>query len=232
MDNQNTTFSTRVNNFNREINFETPLPDHIGVMNPFKNEAVFETASAFYNKYYNDNNRRKLILGINPGRLGSGTTGVPFTDPKRLISECGIPYKGQLLHEPSSVFIYEMINAFGGPELFYSKFYISSVCPLGFVEKNSIGKEINYNYFDSKGLLQALQPYIEWNIQQQINMGCDTDVCYCLGLSKNYKFLLDLNKRKKYFDKIIPLQHPRFVMQYKSKEKEKYIAQYLELLSY
>lgn len=224
------TFSERVIYFNRKLNFDTELPVNISVMNPFKNDAVFKTASAFYTKYYNDKNTRKLILGINPGRLGSGATGVPFTDPKRLIDQCGIPYQGQLLHEPSSMFIYEMINAFGGPDLFYSKFYISSVCPLGFVEKNNKGKEINYNYFDNKTLLKDLQSFIEWNIQEQINMGCDTDVCYCLGLSKNYQFLLDLNKRKHYFDAIIPLQHPRFIMQYKSKDKDKYIAEYLEKL--
>lgn len=227
MTNENIPFSTRVNNFNRILSFEAPLPANIEVLNPFKNLNVFETASTFYNKYYNDYNKRKLILGINPGRLGSGTTGIPFTDPKRLIEQCRIPYKGKLLHEPSSAFIYEMIDSFGGPDIFYSKFYISSVCPLGFVEKDSVGREKNYNYFDNKDLKLSVESFIEWNIQEQINMGCDTDICYCLGLSKNYQYLLDLNNRKGYFDKIIALEHPRFIMQYKAKEKEKYINEYL-----
>lgn len=227
MTNENIPFSTRVNNFNRILSFEAPLPANIEVLNPFKNLDVFETASTFYNKYYNDYNKRKLILGINPGRLGSGTTGIPFTDPKRLIEECKIPYEGKLLHEPSSAFIYEMIDSFGGPDIFYSKFYISSVCPLGFVEKDSLGREKNYNYFDNKDLKLSVESFIEWNIQEQINMGCDTDICYCLGLSKNYQYLLDLNNRKGYFDKIIALEHPRFIMQYKAKEKEKYINEYL-----
>ena len=230
MTNKLTTFSDRVNDFNRNLNLDTPLPANIGLLNPFKNAETLATAAAFYNKYYSDNAKRRLILGINPGRLGSGTTGVPFTDPKRLTECCGIAYQGKLLHEPSSVFIYEMIDAFGSIEAFYARFYISSVCPLGFIEKDSEGKEKNYNYFDSKALQEAVQPFIEWNIEQQIAIGCDTDVCYCLGTSKNYQYLLELNNMKHYFGKIIPLEHPRFIMQYRNKQKEQYISEYLQKL--
>jgi hypothetical protein len=65
-------------------------------MNPYKEEELaMRISSEFYRKYYSDENKRHLILGINPGRFGGGVTGVPFTDPKRLISECHIPYEGQ-----------------------------------------------------------------------------------------------------------------------------------------
>src|SRR3569833_2031670 len=102
-------------------------------MNPFReNEHALELSTGFYKKFYNDNRQRHLILGINPGRHGAGYTGVPFTDTKRLQSDCGIKYDGKETHEPSSVFVYEMIDAFGGPKEFYSKFYIHSICPLGF----------------------------------------------------------------------------------------------------
>jgi len=227
MTNADIAFSARVNNFNRELSFDTPLPENIEVLNPFKNPETFKIASNFYDKYYGDNNKRKLILGINPGRLGAGTMGIPFTDSKRLTEKCGIAYEGKLKHEPSSAFIYEMIDSFGGAEKFYSKFYISSVCPLGFVLKDNNGGEKNYNYFDNKALLQSVQSFIEWNIQEQITIGCDTDVCHCLGLGKNYKYLAELNNRKGYFNKIVPMEHPRFIMQYKAKEKEKYINEYL-----
>jgi hypothetical protein len=40
--------------------------------------------SSFYQKYYADNKKRSLIIGINPGRFGAGVTGIPFTDPIRL----------------------------------------------------------------------------------------------------------------------------------------------------
>src|SRR6201996_1903311 len=102
-------------------------------MNPFREvEGEVEITITVYKKNDNDNNTGRIILGINPGRFGAGLTGIPFTDPKRLISECHIPYTGKMSHEPSSVFIYEMINAYGGPEAFYKDIYINSPCPLGF----------------------------------------------------------------------------------------------------
>jgi hypothetical protein len=115
------TFADKVIAFNKALHFEGRLPEGIRIMNPFReNEFALPISTTFYKKYYNDNNVRHLILGINPGRFGAGVTGVPFTDTKRLQSECHIPFKGKETHEPSSVFIYEMINAYGGPEAFYS----------------------------------------------------------------------------------------------------------------
>ncbi len=183
--------------------------------------------TAFYTKYYNDNDQRHLILGINPGRFGGGITGIPFTDPKRLVSECNIPYTGKPAHEPSSVFIYKMINAFGGAEKFYSRLYISSICPLGFTATNKIGKEVNYNYYDMPALTQAVKPFIIQTLHQQIAFGLNTDTCFCMGTAKNYQFLSKLNEEEHLFKHIIPLEHPRFIMQYKSKTLQDYIDKYL-----
>ncbi|PSK95235.1 uracil-DNA glycosylase family protein [Taibaiella chishuiensis] len=224
-------FSGRVNAFNKALHFEGTLPDKIGIMNPFKEESVYRTACSFYDKYYQDHNPRTLILGINPGRLGAGATGIPFTDPKRLKEVCGLEFDGPMLHEPSSVFIYDVIAAYGGPEAFYDRFYINSVCPLGFVIADDRGKVKNYNYYDSMPLQRAVQDFIEWNIGEQIRIGCITDTVYCLGTGKNYRYLLDLNNRKGFFRKVIPLEHPRYVMQYKTKDKEKYVADYLQKLA-
>jgi hypothetical protein len=225
------TFAGRVMKFNRTLKFEGKLPKGISIMNPFRgNPEILKVARQFYHKFYNDNLTRTLILGINPGRLGAGATGIPFTDTKRL-SSLGIEINSVSNHEPSSVFVYDVIAAYGGPEKFYSDFYIHSVCPLGFTITNARGKEVNYNYYDSKELQQAVLPFITWNIKQQIKMGCRTDVCYCLGTGKNADFLRRLNEQEKFFGKIIPLEHPRFVVQYKSKEKDKYISDYLAKLS-
>lgn len=127
------TFAEKAILFNKQLKYTGhPLPSGIRIMNPFEEtEETLKTSAAFYNKYYNDNAQRHLILGINPGRLGAGLTGIPFTDPKRLVNECGIAYEGRVTHEPSSVFIYEMIDAYGGIEAFYKHFYINSPCPLG-----------------------------------------------------------------------------------------------------
>lgn len=225
------TFAEKVISFNKQLSFNGTLPGGIRIMNPFKEDKkVNAIASAFYRKYYDDDSRRHIILGINPGRFGGGITGIPFTDPKRLIEKCGIPFHGELKHEPSSAFIYEMIDAFGGPQKFYSKIYINSICPLGFTSINNKGKEVNYNYYDSKELTAAVYGFITESIQKQIRLGIYTDTAFCFGTGKNEKFLRELNEEKKYFGKIIALEHPRFIMQYKAKEKEKYISKYLQTL--
>lgn len=222
-------FADRVIQFNRELTYTgNPLPQGIRIMNPFsEHDNVMSIVETFYHKYYNDNNQRHIILGINPGRFGAGLTGIPFTDPKRLISECHIPYTGKMSHEPSSVFIYEMINAYGGPEAFYKHLYINSPCPLGFTSIDAKGKETNYNYYDSKELTEAVLPFMIENIRKQIDLGIKIDTCFCFGTGKNEKFLQKLNNEHKFFGKIIALEHPRFIMQYKSTSKQFYIDKYL-----
>src|ERR1700744_4918877 len=163
------TFADKVIQFNKQLDYNGQLPPGIRIMNPFKeNPQVVDIMECFYKKFYDDDNRRHLILGINPGRFGGGVTGIPFTDSKRLKSVCRIDYSGKETHEPSSVFVYEMIEAFGGPERFYGNFYINSLCPLGFTSVKSDGKEINYNYYDSAELTAAVHDYMVENIRKQI----------------------------------------------------------------
>jgi hypothetical protein len=222
------TFAQKVIQFNNQLDFKGTLPPGINIMNPFKENAQTNSITQqFYTKYYNDNNKRHLILGINPGRFGGGVTGVPFTDPKRLKAFCGINYEGKETHEPSSVFIYEMIDAFGGPEEFYRHIYINSMFPLGFTADTANGKEINYNYYDSPALTAAVYDLIVENIQKQIDLGNDTDTCFCFGTGKNETFLRKLNDKMGFFKNIVALEHPRFIMQYKTKTKQQYIDKYI-----
>ncbi len=225
------TFADRVIQFNRNLDVKLDLPDGIRVMNPFtENPLALKASSLFYRKFYNDNRPRRLILGINPGRHGAGVTGVPFTDTKRLADKCGLPLDSLKTHEPSSVFIYEVIDAYGGPEKFYSEFYINSPCPLGFVKTNNKGREVNFNYYDSRELAEAVYPFMLKSIEAHIAKGTDTGVVWCLGSGKNFKMLEAINREQRYFGKIIPLEHPRFIMQYRSKQKQQYIKKYIEAL--
>ena len=217
--------------FYADVHYDGSLPDHIKMMNPYReNEDIRILCGLFYRKYYSDQNKRTLILGINPGRLGAGATGIPFTDTKRLNDDCGIKCSNFVTHEPSSVFIYEMIRAFGGPEAFYARFYINSVCPLGFVKVYG-NKTVNYNYYDSKELEAAIRDFIIKNIKKQIELTGNNKLCFCLGTGKNFQFLRKLNDQYGFFGSIIPLEHPRYIMQYKSKIKEQYMADYLEKLN-
>ncbi|WP_158828842.1 uracil-DNA glycosylase family protein [Mucilaginibacter lacusdianchii] len=224
------TFADRVLNFNKSLVYTGgALPPGIRILNTYQElpQAV-QIAEQFYHKYFHDTNKRHIILGINPGRFGSGLTGVPFTDPKRLQKECGISYNGPSAHELSSVFVYDMINAFGGVDAFYRNFYISSVCPLGFITVDNNGKEKNYNYYDSKELTQAAYPFIVETLPKQIALGVHTDVAFCFGNGKNEAFLRKLNAKHNFFGRIIALEHPRFIMQYKLKNKQYYIDKYLD----
>src|SRR5690606_20757273 len=138
------TFADRVIAFNNSLDFKGVLPPGVGVMNPFKEkEEAVKASEQFYRRYYNDNNMRHILIGINPGRFGAGQTGVPITDPIRLREECGIPYDADTFREASSVFIYEMIKEYGGVQKFYSNFYISALSPLGFTLFTAKGNPVN-----------------------------------------------------------------------------------------
>jgi hypothetical protein len=222
-------FSQSVIRFFRELEFSGSLPPGISIMNPFRNNPhILPVITQFYKKFYNDTNQRYLIMGINPGRFGAGVTGIPFTDSKRLAEKCGLSIPGLKTFETSSVFVYEMIEAFGGVEQFYNKFFISAVCPLGFILVNDKGKNINYNYYDNPKLTTAVKGFITDSLAKQLEFGIRKETCFCLGTGKNFNFLVKLNGELKVFDKIVPLEHPRFIMQYKSKQKDLYIKKYLE----
>ncbi len=224
------TFAERVIAFNRSLSLDVPLPAGVRAMNPFAEGMLpARLSAAFYRKYYNDNFSRHLILGINPGRFGAALSGVPFADFKRLETACGISAEGQSAHEPSSEFVYAVVGAFGGPEEFYSRFYINSVCPLGFIISGPKGREVNYNYYDDPALFAAVKPFIVRSIRSQIDLGCATDTCVCMGV-KNGTYLQALNDEYRFFGKIIVLPHPRYIIQYRRRSLPAMVDDYLEVL--
>ncbi|HUH46550.1 MAG TPA: SMUG2 DNA glycosylase family protein [Arenibacter sp.] len=221
------TFADKVIKFNRELDFSGELYKGIQVMNPFRdNQEILSIIDVFYNKFYGDTRKRKLILGINPGRLGAGVTGIPFTDTKRLSDICNIKIDSVVSHEPSSVFIYEVIEKYGGLEKFYQDYYINSLSPLGFIEKNAKGNWVNCNYYDYEELFEQTEAFIISNLKKQIGFGIDTEHCTVLG-KKNAKYLRRINEKEKLFGSITVVDHPRYIVQYKSKEKDKYLTDYL-----
>ena len=121
--------------------------NNIAVLDPYTNSSVKKIYRNFYNKYFDDTKKRIILFGINPGRLGGGITGIPFTDPYNLKVKCGINSDFNMKKELSSKFIYEMIEGYGGTKMFYKKFFISSICPYGFTLN---GK--NLNYYDDNDL--------------------------------------------------------------------------------
>lgn len=217
------TFAEKVLSFNFSLKPDWKLPKGFELLYPFDQEDTRIAMESFYHKFYKDSQPRVFLLGINPGRFGAGITGVPFTDPVRLEDICGIKNDFKKRQELSSVFVYEFIKAYGGPQKFYKNFYITSTCPLGFVTNG-----INVNYYDDKKLSKAVEPYIIHNLETQLEFGQKGSTAICLGRGKNFKYLEKLNAEKKYFNQIIPLPHPRWVMQYRRKRMEEFISEYLK----
>ena len=224
------TFGEKVVAFNKKLKFSGNLPEGFEVMNPFfDNPETITVMSKFYQKFYNDYHQRKFIIGINPSRRGAGVTGVPFTDTKRLETMCGIEMKTAHTHEISSVFLYDVIENFGGVEAFYKKFYINSPFPLAIIRKTLKGN-LNANYYDDKDLFEAVKPFMIRSLKDHIDLGLDTSEVFILG-KKNATFIDKINSQEKFFEKMTVLEHPRYIQQYKIKEKQLYIDKYLIALN-
>jgi len=201
------------------------LPNGVQWLYPQQSSEVLLVVKQFLQKYFNDTQQRQLLLGINPGRHGAGITGINFTAAKQLTEDCGMEHPYKKGSEISAEFIYAVIRAYGGPERFYENFFIGSVCPLGFVKN---GK--NINYYDDRDLQKAVEPFIIESIEKQLRFPVDRSRCLCIGGEKNFKYLSGLNERYGWFGSIVPLPHPRFIMQYRRKEMEPFIQLYLDAL--
>lgn len=205
---------------------EAPIvPTAYEVMNPYAEAETMAVVNEFLNRFLNDDRQRVLLFGINPGRFGSGLTGISFTDPVRLKEVLEIKHAFELRPELSSQFIYEVIAAFGGPKRFYHDFFISAVYPLGFLHQ---GKNINYYELEDwksymlNPIVSELNEHMKWPIRR--------DVAVCIGKGENYKFLSAMNKEHAWFDRIEVLPHPRWILQYRRREKQMHLDTYVALL--
>lgn len=224
-------FADRVIQFNKNLQYTGQLPIGYYVMNPFNdNLETMDVMQQFYNKYYSDNNSRKFIVGINPSRHGAGVTGVPFTDTKRLDSICGIKMNSAKTHEISSVYLYDVIQSYGGAESFYADFYINSPFPLAIIKEVKPGQFLNANYYDDAQLFLNVKDYMIETLRKHFELGLDRKEVFVLG-KRNAIFIDKLNREAELFDKLTILEHPRFIQQYKSKEKDLYIDKYLNAFS-
>ena len=209
------------------LNLRKPsrLPKDVEIINPHRDENVRRVVKEFYQKFFNDKNPRLFVLGINPGRFGGGLTGIAFTDPVALKEHCNVKNDLGNHKELSSKFIYKMIEEYGDVKKFYSNVFISALYPLALIKD---GK--NHNYYDTKELSIALRNEIIKSVKKQISFGARTDKIVILG-KKNADYFSSINKEYNFFKKIIVLEHPRYIMQYRLKKIDHYISKYLEALT-
>ena len=203
-------------------NLKTPvnLPPGIEIANPYESKEVKGLVRKFFGKYFNDNNKRIFIWGINPGRFGGGLTGISFTDPVSLRNECGVENNLGTHKELSSKFIYKFINEFGGVENFYKRYFITAIYPLALLKD---GK--NHNYYDSAELFNTLTPHIVEALKKQVSFGAVRKYAVSLG-KKNFDYLNKINDEYRFFEEVRFVEHPRYIMQYKLKAIDLYLDKY------
>ena len=220
------TFADRVFDFLTRLQAPGSLPPKVTAMNPYLSADVKRYTKTFLSKYYSDNQKRLFIFGINPGRFGSGITGISLTDPVAMEQYCGIPNHFEKKRETSSVFTYELIEHLGGPERFYKDVYITAVSPLGFLKEG-----LNYNYYDEPALLKSVTPFIVQSTEAQIALGARRDAAIILGTGQNQKHFTQLNEKHRFFERLYTVEHPRFIMQYRRKRMAEYIQKYAETIT-
>ncbi len=224
------TFAEQVLRFHDRLSREDiEFPQGFRMVNPYggeNQEKVKEVTTAFYKKYYGDTGTRRLILGCPPARRGTAVTGVPFEDAGHLEQVTGISMEKFYVSSASSDFLYDVMAEYGGCEKFYGDFYMSFVCPLGIVRVNEAGREVNCNYYEKKTLLETLRPFLLDSLRSQLEFGIDTSVCLCIGSGENVRFLRELNRAYRFFGEIVPLEHPRYIMQYHRTHRDAFLEKY------
>ena len=221
---QTETFGNNALTFYKGLAIPVGLPKGIEVINPYKAAEASRLCKAFCDRFYNDTREKTFVFGINPGRFGGGTTGVNFTDPYALEEFCGIKNNLPKVRERSSEFIYSVIQEWGGARKFYRDFFLTALCPLGFTKRG-----VNYNYYDDPKVCRSIEPFIISTLIQQLDLGANREAVIILGTGKNYKFFVKINEKFGFFKTVYPLEHPRFIMQYRRKDIETYMEKYRKI---
>jgi len=214
------TFGARIFRFYGSL-VSPAVPAGIEVMNPYTDPRIRRYVREFLRRFFDDNEPRVLVFGINPGRFGAGITGITFTDPVALADFCGVANDLPRRRELSSIFIYEVIERFGGIREFYRRFFLTAVSPLGFTRDGR-----NLNYYDDPTLARAVTPFIARSIERHLALGGRRDHAIVLGKGANMRFMTRLNAEHGFFQKIHTLEHPRPIMQYRRKQLGNYVSRY------
>lgn len=216
------TFGENFSAWITSLQFSAALPRGIELLNPYRQKEVQDVVRSFAQRFYNDNAPRIGIFGINPGRFGAGITGLVFTDPVVLRTHCGIENRFGDRRELSATFVYQTIDAFGGVEAFYRWFYLSALCPLGFTRDGT-----NLNFYDDRLLMDRAIPFIVESLRAQLSFPLRREVAIVVGSGVLHRIAERINSQHRFFDQLLVLEHPRYIMQYRRRFLADYIERYV-----
>jgi len=222
---RNSSFAEHMIQYYLHLRTDWPVPESVEVIDSIRHPETMGTLSTFYRRFLAEPYPRVGLFGINPGRFGAGQTGVQFTDPVQLEQVLGIESPFAKRSELSSTFVYRVIAGYGGPRAFFRDFYLSCLCPLGFTRQ---GK--NCNFYDLPELRRVTEPWIVEHIQTQLDAGLTSRVAICLGRGRNIEVFEELNQAHGFFQRILVLPHPRWVMQYRRSKLDDHLREYLDCL--
>jgi hypothetical protein len=218
-------FGRTVEQLLTSLTLDVTLPDGFSVLDPYRSDDVRSVIHQFCATYYTGTHARLSVWGINPGRFGAGVTGLSFTDPYALTHQLGLQSTLTGRREPSAEFISSVIDAYGGPIVFYRDIFMSALSPLGFVKD---GK--NINFYDDARLKVDIVPFVLDSMRTMIKAGLRTDATVLLGSGALKTFFEKHIRPHIHFDTVVYLDHPRYVMQYRRREMERYVQEYVRTL--
>lgn len=214
-------FASAIASFLTHLNPPT-LPVGVEVLNPYLEPEIRRVVRSMITTYYVDAPARLSVWGINPGRFGAGLTGLAFTDPWAVVHQLGIDTSVGGRREISAEFISDVIDAYGGPAAFYRDIYLGAVSPLGYVHQG-----VNMNFYDTAELRASVVPYAIACMQKQIKAGLRTDVAVVLGSGALQKVVEREIRSAVGIERVVYLEHPRFIMQYRRSQRVAYVERYV-----
>lgn len=218
-------FGRSVEQFLTSLTLNVKLPNGFSVLDPYQSTDVRSVIHQFCTTYYTGSHKRLSVWGINPGRFGAGVTGLSFTDPYALTQQLGMNTEIIGRREPSAEFISSVIDGYGGPRAFYRDMFMSALSPLGFIKD---GK--NINFYDDASLKKDIVPFVLTSMRTMIDAGLRTEATVLLGSGALQAFFKKFIAPEIIFDTVVYLDHPRYIMQYRRREMERYVLQYVDTL--
>lgn len=219
------TFAGFVEQFLTSITIPGNLPNGIEVLQPYHDPEVRRVLNEMCSRHYASASTRIGVWGINPGRFGAGITGLAFTDPWAVQHDLGIPTSLSGRREMSAEFISMVIAAYGGADVFYNDVYMSALSPLGFIRNG-----ININFYDDPALQKMMTPHIIRWMTEVFAHGVQRNVTILLGSGKLRTYMERSVREAVGVSEVIYLDHPRYIMQYRRRDIDRYVELYVETI--